>query len=1656
MKPFEVWVQADVLGVRMTLIPTASAGLLETMLLKAVRAGANTASELADILGLAPRLVEGVLGDLWRAGRISVALGADTEVLALTSTGRSDLDRLGSDDAVVSSADRATSEQVAHDRLTGRVLPLEAVYKYPKERHLVVPTMIDDPRPGDVREQDLVDALAQTIRRRSDGGADRVDGMRIGAAYLSPAMLQVGSQRRYLPLRVAAAVDAADLLTVKVIDETLPMRARELATRRLEGLIAERPMAAFVRSLRANAQRVPLRPLTVHEILADLRHVVDALPDCPAARRQSTHDRAAGLAQQLAAYTEALTLTEMDIEVVQTAVEHQSAVDDMLRSAQRQIVIAVPWIRPRGVEAVRERLIAAVRDGVQVTILWGITDGASALDQGVFPVFDEIEREARRADRGGGLRYHRDRGAKSHAKLLVIDDRQLLVTSKNFLSGSDRSELGLRLRAPSDWASPVIEDVLQFLYDHTPDPATAFRLIRERGAFGPRKDGDLEPPIPLPRLTTTILGPDAPRGHVQAWAIAWAQTAQALAARTVRRRPTVELLRDGQHAPVVRTALTWAQRRMLVTSDKVGQQVLTAETCALIREGAARGVDVALRYSEPKDPESRARLDELAADVGTDGADVAQKPGMHAKVVLQDDITVLGSFNHLSVYAGIRGVKSTGEVSVRVSSPRVADDVWTAIMRRPVRWSAPARASRSGVAGVASGTGAAPPLLGELTQRLIELIRPAAGPVDADGIIALTDQVALDSVLAAVRELGLGPDGERQLLAAAALSNAPDSDSRLELLLRSLWTSGAWAAADLIRRRISATDVSPRVVLTGPLARPEDLASCLADATARARLTPAETEALAVSASVRLALGELGATELIDLLRGSDIPLPARVRAFTVAAAEYCARYGPPPARSAARSAPDGIPARWSALDNAVESLRRYDAHANNGNAVRAHLFRPEGEMSRLAAAAASRDTDGLRAWIAEHGDPDDSGWLNKATKAANQAPIAGNRRVSFTQKRRNIRMAADAVVAALAAAGQTSRLDIPSAQRAQIDELRRQAEELAGIGLRAGGSVETTALAFEARRLVRYLIEGLGLADRPPGRTLDDWELPRVRIARTDSPAHPQNARLLEEALCRDLAARWTGPDAVRFLAARGEFGLANTTVERLRDEGRVDQREEQRLRDDLAAARARAEDDLEDRRLVARLRYDRAGVPVDDSRWRDDWTLGERLVETEARIDAVLTELDQGVGRRRRQLSEELAVRRGELTAEWAEHIADLIESDDLVAAALDLARDSRYAGPMLAPAFTPWSWRWATVAQAARWFEPECSDAPRSMRASFLPEPSDAAAVRVVNALQSLAAPSPRAVQEWLAAIQALVVETETTPVARPSGDGATADFLLPHDARLPSLRWADRPVAVAVGNSSVRSPLHFSLTMTGGPSYGAVIDVADILSLLGRDSSGRPGSLTGRGLHFLRTVCSRLPLEEVIAPRDTPAEYTESQRTSLSWLLAILGFSFTQADLDKLMVLGGGHAVPMWHLISAARASDPVGGISALSGRRDLDAILTTGLADDIRNDEDLLVLATLLNAQSKDRGALAEDAAILWEAAGGDPSVVEWINLQAALDRLIGYGYAQESEAGTRACSCPVSRAYRRSDQDELFTRLVGRISDTQNLGGNSSAAARAE
>ena len=1670
MSAVEVWVRADVVSVRLTKVPVHQAGSFETLILRALVAGADTRDDLADIFGLAPRLIDGLLGDLWRTGRISIDLGTENERISVTSSVRVELERAKEEGREVASSERhSDTESLAHERLTGRVLPLTKTRYLPKDRRLVVPRMSDDPSVTTASGGQLIEALTQTLQQAgskmppgrddttsvspSDPAAvhDAQQQYRVDEAYLAPDLLQPGGMQRFVPLRVWVSATTGGDLRIQVIDEALTLEERERATSRLQRLVEDEPKSTFVRGLRGRADHEPLEITSVAQLVTGLQDAVEDLGHSAAPARQRCHDRATYAARQLDAYTRALAAREMDVTVIQTGTAHRDVIDGLLRNADRQVVMAVPWVRSRGVEAHREDMLDAVRRGVQITLLWGIVEGPQHLEHDVRSALDAIHEAGRIAGRGGGLFFNRERGSRVRARVVVADDRQLLVTSKNFLSGSTQDELGLLLTAVPRQSCPVAEDILQFLYERAPDPSIAVRLIRTAQAFG-RSHDELEPnlsPVILPRLTAALLDPDAPAERLRTWTSAWQEVRGLLIARATRPRPTVEVLIDGLHAPVVREALATARHRVLVTSDTVTGQALTEEVVELVAKRASEGVGVALRYARERVAGSSERLARVDGPRAVRRPDVRQDNKLRARVVVADDVTVLGSFNHLSVDTPVRGRRAASELSVRVHAREVADSVIANLLgpEHHLVSAAPGSDEETQTSDRSEATAAALVL-----QDVLEALQPTENTElpDVGAAVELIARSGAEALLPAVNGADLSLETRQQILAAAVLFAQGEADDTrgdvegpLVPLVRVLWERGEWACAALLRAGVDDEVVEPRHALVEALSRPDERGRQLR--TARWTDAPpgsSERDVLRVATAVGLLLGELDDPSVIEPMQAwDDDSWTARLARE---AADYWMRLGPLPAVIPDAPSPAAVPLHelWARCRTAVEELRRYDPHSESGSAVRAHLFGTAGEMTALTTVLAAQDSGGLRRWQETHRETDDSRWLTKAARVAGQPNIADNRRPSFIAKRRAIRLAVRAVLDA-AAAEETRGQGTPKAHLAALDALRTMVSEIPDAVLDAG-NLHSVAVTRTVNRLRRRL-RGESVDASDSGTELDSWRYPQLRLTTSMSPeADAATTARCRTALLYDLAGGWRPRQAVRLLVRAGEFRVADFTVDEV-DELRVlDSDSVGDLRKVIEAARGDALAEVVARVQELRLRRDRAGV--DDARLDADPTSleGDSLVTGHAHWEHVETELAASIDLRRRQLRQRLDDCRGTMQPAWARHVEALLDGEEFVVAEQALAEvDGRPLLPNRSP-LPRWAWRTRSIAEAARWLRGEGDDIPARVPAAFAPQPADSDGLRLRAALQAVAEnPTPAALREWLGAVQSLVVATDAEPEVRTQGAGIAGHFVLPFDQRLPRLRWAGTgPVPVTVGDVPQRALLHLSIEMIDhaipsatGPA-GVVIDVSDVLSLMGHEP-GATASTSSRALQLLGMICSRQPLEQVINPRDVPAQFEPHRRTALAWLLAVIGFSVTAKDLDLLRMLGGGHPVVVWRLLDAARA-DPMGGLGGLHSRPDLAFLLRHGLREDVADDAACLVLATLLEMDLTDPRDLPTALETVCEEHAAAPDLGRSIDIDAAIDRLASTGYLQQEGERLRTCGCPAVVAFQRS-LSELLPELVARV-----------------
>lgn len=1643
---FEIWAQADIVTVRLLLAPLNRAGNIERTILRAIGKGAATPNDLADIFGLAHRLVIDILADLWKAGWISVQMGTDTESLALTDDGRKELESAG-EDGTAASFIRGTEELVL-ERLTGRVLPPTRSRSSPRDRSAVVPIGPEDRHPLSVSSAELAEALSDVLEQQNRSDAYQGRNLRVVEAHLEPEFLHVVSRRRYVPIRIDAHLSATGELTVAVVDAALSVRDRTTATTRLQRILDELPRSEFAVRVKSQATRAPLEDRGITKVVAELERTVAGMATCAPSLRQRAHDRAFDLTSQVLNYAQWLARQEMDLTLLSSLEDHRRSLTTLMESATRQIVLAVPWVTAAGLQYFRKPILGALERGVQVILLWGIEGGHQNLEQSVINWLDSMVAHINRAGLPGRLLFSRRRGARSHAKVAVADDRQMLVTSKNFLSTTDYTELGVLLAAPkiaensdTEAAAPAIEAALAYLHYKMPEPILANSLNRIRGAFGPRVEPE-RAQLQLPAWREVLGENNALDAQVNAWALGWIDAVQVARTKLSSRRPSVEIVTDLQHRGILQGALQKAASRVLVTSHGLSDSALTGEIVELALARAEKGLQMSMRYWEVRG-DGRSRIDELSRKDGSSppSVDVQFNGMMHAKVVSHDDTVLLGSFNPLSVDAGLRNRRSTGEMGVKVDSAWFADSVWRALTGiDPIRTRDDVQVPQL------------MPAMPALAQNLLEAVEARS----FDAIRTMVAQNGTTQVAEACSRFGLprevlrstGAVGLSESLAAGKV----DVESG-KILLNCMLEDGNWGAACLIRSFIPDSNMPPRLEFTSALAEggPGGQA-ILAGLTSSDDLRPEEVQALRVVDLVAAVLGDIdsGSTDLSldgEILRVLD-PLVAE---FDSVATLYWQSYGPLP-----RVLPvelQKVPLYggedlWESAEAAVLGLQHYPSNSASGTALQQYIFGTEGEMTQLLKALAGRDIGAVEAWRGEFvQNGNDDKWLDEsARKAGLQKKIDASRRKSFLRHHRRISEATERLIAK----GYTfqSREPRPAWSPDQLDLFRRIILVAESIRTKAevAPNPESVVVSAEITRLLGWAEEG---TSNTPVRSWKSWPFVTAYFCTTRHADNPSPVDLLK-AVCEDIVKDRTAYEAVLEIAREGDFIQAQRTAElterlELLEAASLDVLDRQ-IREYQVEAQVRVDEAVEELRLLC----ERADV--------DSNLVGVRSIQVEEKSDdaelalkAMRDAVASAIGVLSASLLERLNNMRADLAPDWAAYIESIIALGELRLAELALENHDGQQQLPRPTTFARWSWRTAEVQEMARWFDP-AQPAPAGLRARFAPDPSDSAGQGVVKALQLLGSDDRNGAGLWVAALQRMVDEVDDgyRPEVVRDGDGLVAEFLMPSNNHLPRLRWmGGEPVRMSVGERRLPGTLlRLSLSNSKEGASGPVITVPDVLSLLRKSNGGEQPKASDRALQFLCLVCSRLPLEEVIAPRDTPAGRTEASRRRLAWLMAVLGMAPQPVDLDRIRLRAGGHPGVLWTLIDAARADDPIDGISALWARKDMDDLLVRGIARDLDREEDLLVLGLGL---SNDYFGVGCTTAELWMAVGdlwaerGGRLPSERVRVSEAVERLKESGYVVETEGELHVCDCSALRALARTATPAWLSSLVDRVDATDSV-----------
>lgn len=787
---------------------------IELLTLQAVGAGLTDVSALTEALGLGQRPVLDLVYDFWLKGYLLVDTGEARVRLAgdaLTAHRDGGLEKL------------ATAENnlevvpLIQDLVSGAVLPhLGRAQPFGPESAMVPST-----RAGleleHVSRAELLDALQREVERQ---GRRTGRPMKVQEAWVEPdELLAVGGgdvatagHRRFLPLLVDIARDEdSGRLRFDVIDGgDVPAPVLAEIERSLSTLSEQLPDQLFFKRLREATEG---RPGEVQdETSDDLDRLDQAVADLEGVDPGVVHQRHGQLVsvlQDAVSVVEDRSRSAARVEMLFGAAEHETRIREAILAAEHQLVLANPWLRAealvsRGVDGEPswfECLERSLTRGVQVFVLWGI--GAdSKLDSVVKNALVDL------SARYPGRFLVAARPAAVHAKFVVRDASQAIVTSYNFLDPSPRREsveVGVSVHGERESTAPAVAlDLLLWAREAFPDYELSRRmqtLAENLGAVEVTPPG--RPAAPgLPHEETLLGGIDAARHVVRHWAQSWAAVARAVRTEAGRHVEGVDLVVDRQHRELLWNGLRHADRRLAILSDRVSADVVTDRFVRAVLSRLNEGVAATMLFRREGASDSSdgpaARLHELS--LREKGSFRVVEAKSHAKVLVIDDEATIGSFNFLS-YGGDYERGATGrdraEISVRVRQPEFVE---TLVKRLD--------AAFGGAFESLVGLAPAPVSDDELPTRapapLVELFRALRSASDKGPALLAWFGSGREpwADIASLEECGLGGDlFERAVGAALARCpdmNAPVARSRRQWLAERRWMAGDFVSSALL------------------------------------------------------------------------------------------------------------------------------------------------------------------------------------------------------------------------------------------------------------------------------------------------------------------------------------------------------------------------------------------------------------------------------------------------------------------------------------------------------------------------------------------------------------------------------------------------------------------------------------------------------------------------------------------------------------------------------------------------------------------------------------------------------------------------------------------------------------------------------------------
>lgn len=668
--------------------------LVEQFALRSIMLGAQRVESLVEVLGLPPRMLLDISIDLLSRGLIDVAPDGALEVHASVQEAIGD-PTLPKKEWYLAfqSADLPEPRSIAlfQDLVAGQVF-LARRFPIPERQRLPsMPENADVPDLDEIPQGLLLSAVTQALRA---GAPVDTQGDLQGEVPVLPRdarVLQVRLRRSGPSGGPVSHVDATRVrvpvqLHVRDRGDLEPPEVRILgpslvpsgARRRIESTLSDlwsrdfgRGPGQFFDRIHRSSVAVAEDPEPLHVAPDRAVQRFDVVLASSATPPEQQHRELVALDGTLGSILEFLASHAATSEVIAgTARRFRDEAVEALRTARQQVVLACPWIRQIGRNAeLQDALRSAVHRGLTVVVIWGIDRESLSDVDPAWTFLTELERQARET---AGALLLAQRGALSHAKVIVSDMDWALVSSCNFLNADvDRGtrEVGIRIRSSDEGVPLPLQMVLTWTRRLLPD----YRL-RERCMDAPvlfnrseaRRTDTLGEVILPPQLELGEIG-------VQAWAAAWQRRRSEVGRLQLPARSAVVPIIDARHRELMVHAIARAQSRIGIVSHQVRIHGLSESIVEALLGAMSRGVAVRISHDASAyadvDPAACDRLERLAHA----GAMVTALDN-HAKFFVCDDWALVSSHNFLSLDPGLR---SAHELGLQVFHPDAVETLWS-------------------------------------------------------------------------------------------------------------------------------------------------------------------------------------------------------------------------------------------------------------------------------------------------------------------------------------------------------------------------------------------------------------------------------------------------------------------------------------------------------------------------------------------------------------------------------------------------------------------------------------------------------------------------------------------------------------------------------------------------------------------------------------------------------------------------------------------------------------------------------------------------------------------------------------------------------------------------------------------------------------------